>query len=174
MQIFAENQRFSQKTTGSRRMGSVTLGASPEALPYNRQFRRLRLNGPFSLLKTPRKTALYLKRPTKRSLTEGFLDCTRDFFREEKGTQTQTFWSGYLRVGWGSSTWRGGGQKVRYVLRNPGKPNFWAGYPGILGGISRGRPRSSTRKSLCSILVRDLWEMFSRLFRHSRPKAPCT
>ena len=24
--------------------------------------------------------------------------------REEKGTQTQTFWSGYLRVGWGSST----------------------------------------------------------------------
>ena len=25
-------------------------------------------------------------------------------FREEKGTQTQTFWSGSLRVGWGSST----------------------------------------------------------------------
>ena len=24
--------------------------------------------------------------------------------REEKGTQTQTFWSGYLRMGWGSST----------------------------------------------------------------------
>ena len=37
--------------------------------------------------------------------------------RQAKGTQTQTFWSGYLRVGWGSSTWRGGGQKVRYVLR---------------------------------------------------------
>ena len=41
----------------------------------------------------------------------------------EKGTQTQTFWSGYFQVGWGSSTWRGGGQKVRYGLRNPGKPN---------------------------------------------------
>ena len=27
-----------------------------------------------------------------------------DLFREEKGTQTQTFRSGYLRVGWGSST----------------------------------------------------------------------
>ena len=26
------------------------------------------------------------------------------FVREEKETQTQTFWSGYLRVGWGSST----------------------------------------------------------------------
>ena len=25
-------------------------------------------------------------------------------FRAEKGTQTQTFWSGYLWVGWGSST----------------------------------------------------------------------
>ena len=36
--------------------------------------------------------------------------------REDKGTQTQTFWSGYHRVGWGSSTWRGAGQKVRYVL----------------------------------------------------------
>ena len=40
--------------------------------------------------------------------------------------------------GWGSSTWRGGGQKVRYVLRNPGKPNFWAGYPGILPGYLGG------------------------------------
>ena len=39
--------------------------------------------------------------------------------RQEKGTQTQTFWSGYLRVAWGSSTWRGGGQKVRYVPRSP-------------------------------------------------------
>ena len=24
--------------------------------------------------------------------------------REEEGAQTQTFWSGYCRVGWGSST----------------------------------------------------------------------
>ena len=34
-----------------------------------------------------------------------------------------------------------GGQKVRYVLRNPGKPNFLAGYPGIFAGISRGCPK---------------------------------
>ena len=55
-------------------------------------------------------------------------------FRQEKGTQTQTFWSGYSRVGWGSSTWTGGGQKVRYVPRNQGNQTFWAGYPGILPG----------------------------------------
>ena len=30
------------------------------------------------------------------------------------------------------SSWRDGGQKVWYVPRNPGKPNFLAGYPGIL------------------------------------------
>ena len=40
--------------------------------------------------------------------------------------------------GWGESLLREGegGQKVRYAFRNPGKPNFWAGYPGILAGIS--------------------------------------
>ena len=73
--------------------------------------------------------------------------------REEKGTQTQTFGSGDLPVGWGSSTWRDGGQKVRYVPRNPGKPNFLAGYPGIFAGISLKCPKSLRKKSLCSILV---------------------
>ena len=57
--------------------------------------------------------------------------------RQEKRTQTQTFWSGYLREGWGSSPWRGGGQKVRCVIRNPGKPNFLAGYPGYPGGARK-------------------------------------
>ena len=33
-QIFAENRRFLQKTAGNRRLGSVTLGASPLARPY--------------------------------------------------------------------------------------------------------------------------------------------
>ena len=56
----------------------------------------------------------------------------------EKGTQTQTFWSGYLRVGWGSSTRRGGGQNVRHVFRNPGKANFLAGYPGLWPGYPGG------------------------------------
>ena len=35
-QIFVEHRRFSQKTTGSRRLGSVTLGPSPLARPYSR------------------------------------------------------------------------------------------------------------------------------------------
>ena len=34
----------------------------------------------------------------------------------------------------GSSTWRGGGLKVRYLPRNPEKPNSLAGYPRILSG----------------------------------------
>ena len=74
-------------------------------------------------------------------------------YREEKGTQTQTFGSGYLLVGWGASTLRGGSQKVRYVLPNPGKPNFLAGYPGILPGYPAKSPKSLRRRSLCSILV---------------------
>ena len=32
----------------------------------------------------------------------------------------------------------GGGQKVRYVLRNPGKPNFLAGCPDIFAGLFGG------------------------------------
>ena len=44
------------------------------------------------------------------------------------------FWVRYFLVGWGSSTWRGGGQKVQYVPRNPGNQTFLAGYPGILPG----------------------------------------
>ena len=44
--------------------------------------------------------------------------------KQERRAQNHTFGSGYLPVGWGSSAWRGGGQKVRYVTRNPVKPNF--------------------------------------------------
>ena len=44
-----------------------------------------------------------------------------------------------------------GGQKVRHLSRNPGKQNFWAGYPGIFAGISQGHPKSLRKKKLCSI-----------------------
>ena len=92
------------------------------------------------------------------------------FFQARKGTQTQTFWSGYLRVGRGSSAWTGGGQRVRYVLRSPGKvgkpkvryvlrnprkvgkPNFWAGYPGILPGY-RGMARKVWETKCVQFLV---------------------
>ena len=63
-----------------------------------------------------------------------------------KRAQTQTLWFGYLRVGWGSSTWSGGGQKVRYVLRKPGKPNFLAGYPGNFAGMSGGARKVREKK----------------------------
>ena len=66
--------------------------------------------------------------------------------REEKRTQTEAFRSRYLWVGWGSSTSRGGFQKVRYVLRNPGKPNFLARYPGILPGYPGGAREVWERK----------------------------
>ena len=52
--------------------------------------------------------------------------------------------------GWGGGLPREG-QKVRYVLRSPGKPkfpNFLAGDPGIFAGISQGRPKS-LRKKVC-------------------------
>ena len=74
---------------------------------------------------------------------------------EEKGAQTQTLgpdifrWCGVFHVqGWG-----GGGQKVRYVLRirNTGRPNFLAGYPGMFAGISWGRPKIGEKLCLCSI-----------------------
>ena len=58
--------------------------------------------------------------------------CCAIWVRHEKGTQTQTFESGYFLAGWGSSTRRGGGQKVRYVPRHQGNQTFLAGYPGIL------------------------------------------
>ena len=57
--------------------------------------------------------------------------------REEKGTQTQTFGSVYPPVGWGFSTWRGGGRKVRYAPRNQGNHTL-AGYPRILPGYPGG------------------------------------
>ena len=57
---------------------------------------------------------------------------------------------GYLRVGWGSSTWRGGGQKVRHVFRNPGRPDgiSWDFCQDVLGGA-----RKVWEKNVCSILI---------------------
>ena len=68
-------------------------------------------------------------------------------FREEKRTQTQASWSRFFRVGWGSSTWMGGRQKVRYVPRNQGNQIFWAGYPGILLGYPRGARKVWEKKA---------------------------
>ena len=65
----------------------------------------------------------------------------------------QTFWSGYFRVGWGSSTWMGEGQRVRYGLRNLGKPNFklWD-----IPGVPEKFQNKQKVWQLCSILVPSL------------------
>ena len=92
--------------------------------------------------------------------------------REEKGTQTQTFWSRYFRVGRGPSTWMGGGQKVRYVLRSPGKPNFFAGYPVILPGYPGG-VRKVWEKKVCVQFSFPTLIFRSLVFRQKpRPPAP--
>ena len=86
-----------------------------------------------------------LKRRRGKGRREGEENCrtpplyteARPYIREEKGTQTQTFWSGCPPVGWGSSTWRGGGRKVRYVRRNQGNQTFW---------LSRRCPKSLRKK----------------------------
>ena len=44
----------------------------------------------------------------------------------------------WVRISSGGVGLRGGGQKVRYVPRNPRKPSFWARYPGILPGYPGG------------------------------------
>ena len=60
--------------------------------------------------------------------------------------------------GWGGGLPREGvgGQKVRYVPRKPGKPNFLAGYPGIFGGISWGCLKSLRKKFVFNFRPLDL------------------
>ena len=87
--------------------------------------------------------------------------------------QTQTFRSGYLRVGWGFSTWRGGGQRARYVLRNPGKPNICRDIPGVPEKleIKFFRPLILSADDLgdfCGIL----WKF--NLIAHNRCQTKCT
>ena len=65
---------------------------------------------------------------------------------QEKGTPTQTFGSGYPPVGWGFSTWRGGGRRVRCVPRNQGNQTFFGGISRDFAGISRGRPKSLKKR----------------------------
>ena len=71
--------------------------------------------------------------------------------RQEKGTQTQMFWSGYLWVGWGFFHVKGRGPKSSVCPSKPRETKTLAGYPRIFGGISRECPKSLRKKRLCSI-----------------------
>ena len=58
---------------------------------------------------------------------------------QTRTTSTNTFGSGYLPVGRGSSAWKGKGWEPKSLVC-PSKPwenKLLAGYPGILAGISR-------------------------------------
>ena len=64
-------------------------------------------------------------------------------------------------VGWGSSTWRGGGpKKFGMSLETQGIKLFLAGYPGIFAGISREAPRKSLRKKMFGFNSRPLFATF--------------
>ena len=67
----------------------------------------------------------------------------------------------FFLVGWGSSTWKGGGQKVWYVPWSPEKPNF-RDIPGFLPGYPRGCTKS-LRKTLCSLLFPSNEESYEKI-----------
>ena len=72
-------------------------------------------------------------------------------------------------VGWGSSTWTDGGQKIGTSLENPGKPSFWAGYFRIFAWISQGCPKSFRK----NVFVFNFWPLdppCGRSFRTNKCK----
>ena len=87
-----------------------------------------------------------------------------------KGTETQTFWSGYFPVGWGVFHVNGWGPKSSVIVpRNTGKPNFWAGYPGFCRDIP-GVPKKFEKKvcvqfsSPKKLFLQGLWAIFGHVF----------
>ena len=61
-----------------------------------------------------------------------------------------------------------GAKKVWYALRNPGKPNFLVGYPGILVG-----PAKSEKKNCVQFLALNIFQRFSTILaRHQNFPAP--
>ena len=73
-------------------------------------------------------------------LQEAVITTQNRTIRQEKRAQAQTLGVGYLLVGWGSSTGRGGDQKVWYVL------NFLTGYPDDCGWDILGLPEKFEKK----------------------------
>ena len=69
--------------------------------------------------------------------------------REEKGTQTQTFWSGYFRVGWGVFHVKGWGPKSSVCPSKPRETKLFGGISWDFAGISPGGARRVREKKAC-------------------------
>ena len=74
------------------------------------------------------------------------------FVREEKGTQTQTFWSDIFRWGGGLPRERVGAKKFGTSLETQGNQTFGRDIPEFCRDIP-GVPDKFEKKSLCSIIV---------------------
>ena len=73
-------------------------------------------------------------------------------FRQEKGAQTQTFWSGYFRWGRGLPCEGVGPKKFDMSLETREIKLFWRDIPGFCRDIPEA-PEKFEKKNLCSILV---------------------
>ena len=69
--------------------------------------------------------------------------------RQETGAQTQTFWSGYLLVGWGFSRWRGWGLPSSVCTSQPKETKLFGGISGIFARKTRRCPKSLRKKKVC-------------------------
>ena len=69
-------------------------------------------------------------------------------FQGRKGNPNPNFLVWIFSGGVGSSTWMGGGQKVRHVPRSQENQTFRAGHPGILPGYPGGA-RKVWEKNVC-------------------------
>ena len=82
--------------------------------------------------------------------------------KEEKRTQTQTFWSGYLQVGWGLPREGVGCKKFGMSIEAQRNQTFWRDIPGFLPGYPGGSRKvwekvyvqfSSRRKTAAKVPV---------------------
>ena len=76
----------------------------------------------------------------------------RNCIREEKGTQTSTFWSGYFRLGRGLPREGVGAKKFGMSLETREIKLFWRDIPGFCRDVPE-VPEKFEKKSLCSIFV---------------------
>ena len=87
----------------------------------------------------------------ERGLFQGLLELQSG---KKKGTQTQTFWSGYSSGRVGFFHVKGGGRKKFCMSLETQKTILFGGISRDFGGIFRGCPKSLRKSSLCSTFCR--------------------